>query len=194
MSKNRLNPQRSQPFVLQNVTTLVAIAGLILAIAGFARAWYLDARRLRAWVTTDYVRLADPVAPNRAAQVIVGIKNTGAAPSLDLSGCIVIDSFPSTTQAKQLPDCENNPNGVVGIPSTSVVGVGVVKEYFHETRPLKFREASDLTDAKPASRLFVWGRLRYSDPYNTRGGTEFCFVWRPGTIQLDDCDGRNRVW
>ncbi len=192
--KQKDSPHRSQPFVLQNVTTFVAVAGLALSLAGFIRACYLDARRLRAWVTTDYVRLADSVAPDKQAKVIVGLKNTGAAPSLNLSGCIVIDSFPSITKADQLPDCDRNPNGVIGIPSTSVIGVGIGKEYMHETRPLNNDEVSALTGLNPTRRLFVWGQLQYSDPYGTRGGAEFCFIWRPGTIQLDDCNGRNRVW
>lgn len=194
MAKKQQPPNRTQPFFLQNVTTVVAILGLTLSIAGFVRTWYLDARRLRAWVTTDYVRLTEPVTAGTPAKVVVGLKNTGAAPALNLSGCIVIDSFPSVATAAQLPDCDKNPNGAVGIPSVSVIGVGIGKAYNHETRPLTADEALALAAADSTRRLFVWGELRYSDPYGTSGGTEFCFVWRPGTVELYDCDGRNRVW
>jgi hypothetical protein len=136
--------------------------------------------------------MAEPVEPGKPAKVIVTIKNTGAAPAQQLTGCLVIDSFPGITKADQLPDCDKNPNGSIGIPSTSVLGIGVPKEFHHETKALTVGDVSALTGGQ---RLFVWGKILYSDPYGTQGGAEFCFVWHPGTLQLDDCDGhRNRVW
>lgn len=186
-SGNGPDPVQKPPGTQRNrdwVATTLAVAGLSLSVLNSAQACRIDSIKRRAWVTVGSTRLVAVPKVGEILKAEVEFQSVGDAPALDVKTCARMWTFPPEQTPETMPTCDKATLSQMVLAS----GKSAMK-YLEAGEPAQQWAIDRVTRGEHS--LFVWGFAEYTDPYATKGLSQFCWVWNPGTQTFLGCSRGN---